>query len=838
MSGEWIATVCYMCYSHCGVKVRLEDGRIVDIKGDDNNPHSLGKLCPKGKAAIMGVYDPYRVKHPLIRTNPEKGIGVDPKWREISWDDALDIVVKKVKQAREQDPRKVVLAGLEFGFSFFQAAFLSALGSPNWVRSPGYFCGNVLHMVDYLMGASFYLEPDYELCKYCLMVGSEEGFMVDKNANRMTQKVAEARARGMKVVVVNPICSHAAAKADEWVPIRPGTDGYFALALLNILLNELGVYDVSFLKRFTNGPYLVGPDGQYVRDPVSGKPLVWDSSQAKALAYNEVDSQAMALEGKYTAQGLPACTAFELLKTHVQKYTPEGAERVTTIRAETTRRLGHELAEAASIGSTIVLNGQRLPLRPVSLQWAKGPECHRHGGHTGLALQLVSVVLGAMDVPGGMLGNKTVGPNWMPREGPDGMLMPATAQTHLSLPFPGSEPKSPECLDLRELFPVAAQTCTLFETGVLESEKYRLPYQPEVILHINSNLMMASSNPRDLARAFCKIPFMVSFAIYLDETVELADVVLPDTQFLERFCPFPNWRTVGMVVGQTPWYWPIAQPVVAPVGQARPWAQVLLEIAQSAGFGPELNVVFNTMLELKEPYRLEPEGRYNLEEIADAWAKNWFGPERDISWFKQHGVITFPKKVEEAYPRIFFPGRIPVYLEHFPRIGRKLKQVTEEMGLSWDVSDYQPLPDWRPCEAYEQTEGPHDLFAVNYKLPFHTISVTPQNPWLNELSEHHPYAYKIILNADTGREKGIRDGDLISVESPYGQVQGSAKLSQGVHPEVVAIAGAFGHWAAGMPVARNKGVHFNSLLSARLNRIDMLSASIDACVKVKLIKQT
>jgi molybdopterin-containing oxidoreductase family molybdopterin binding subunit len=349
--------------------------------------------------------------------------------------------------------------------------------------------------------------------------------------------------------------------------------------------------------------------------------------------------------------------------------------------------------------------------------------------------------------------------------------------------------------------------------------------------------MMASSNPKELAAAFSQVPFMVSFAVHLDETAELADIVLPDTQFLERFCPFPNWRTVGMVVGQTPWYWPIAQPVAEPAGQARPWAQVFLEIAQAAGFGPELNMVFNTMLDLKEPYRLEAKARYSLEEIADAWAKNWFGPERDIAWFKQHGLITFPKKVEEAYPRPFFSARIPVYLEHFPGIGEKLKQVTDEMGISWDLSDYQPLPDWRGCEAHEQADDKFDLFAINYKLPFHTISVTPQNPWLDELSKHHPYAYKVILNAATARAKGIRDGDPVSVESSYGRVQGLAKLSQGVHPEVVAIAGAFGHWAAGMPVARGKGAHFNSLLSARLSRVDMLSASIDACVKVKVTKQ-
>lgn len=833
---EWIPTVCYMCYSHCGIKVRKANGLVVDIKGDEANPHSLGKVCAKAKAAIMGLYDPSRTKKPLKRTNPQKGIGVDPKWQEISWEEALTFVADRLRKIRQEDPRKLVFAGLDFGHSYYQAAFQSAFGTHNWVHAPGYFCGNVLHLVHYLMEGSFFAEPDYSLCNYCLLVGSEEGFMVNKNSTRMAQRMADARARGMRVVVVNPVCTNGASKADEWVPIRPGTDGAFALAFLNLLLNELGAYDSSFIKRYTTGPYLVGGDGLFLRMPKTGKPLAWDTATSSTRPYDMVPPEDAAIEGEFSTEFGLGQPAFQLIKAHVKKYGPEEAAQITTIPAETIYRLAQEFAQAARIGSTIVIEGKELPLRPAALQWTKGSVCHKHGSMVGLALQLINTVVGAVDVPGGLLGNKTVGPYWRPQEGPDGILMPAASQIHIALPYPGRKAKAPETVDLKEFFPVGSSTHPMFEEGMARPEKYFLPYRPEMMLHINSNIMMTTSNPKGMAEALSKIPFLVSCALYIDETVEWADIVLPDAHFLERLLPFPNYRTLGMVVGPGQWYWPMAQPVVEPANEARPWNQVLVDLAARAGFISDFNMMLNLALNLKEPYKLELDIKYQLPEIADRWAQSWFGQERGLDWFKQHGVITFPKKVEETYPRPFFTSRIPIYLEHFQKAGQDLKKVTRELGLDWDTSDYQPLPDWKPCPAYEMKEQDYDLYAVNYKTPIHTFSFTAQNPWLDELAQHHPYAYKILINSEVAKRKEIKEDDFIWVESNYGRVKGRAKPTEGIHPEVVGIAGVFGHWAKGMPVARGKGAHFNSLLSAVPENIDMVAGSLDACVKVKVSK--
>lgn len=837
---EVVPTICDMCYASCGIKVRKLNGLVVDIDGQEGNPNSLGKVCAKGKAGIIGLYDPYRLKSPLRRTSKEKGIGVDPQWQEISWEEALEITAEKLKEIREDNPRRMVFAGLDFQDSLFWPLFKSAYGAGCRGMIPAdYFCGNVLHLLHYLMEGAFFVEVDLELCNYCLLVGSQEGFMANKNPVRSALKMAEARARGMKLVVVDPVCSVAAAKADEWVPIRPGTDGALALGLLNVILNELGLYDTVYLREYTNGPYLVGPDRHYVREAATNKPLVWDLTDDRAKPYDSEGLKVSAIEGSYTANGLKCHPAFQLLMEHVKGYKVEEVSRITTIPAETIYRMAREFGEAARIGSTIVIEGKELPYRPAAVAWTRGAECHKHGGLTGLALQLLNVVVGAIDVPGGLLGNKTVDRvmdlSWAPKEGPDGLLVPGVNPITY-LPYPARAVQRPQSIDLTELFPVAASTPVLVEEGVLNPEKYQLPYRPAGLVHTRSNFMMSTASPARMAEVLKKIPFMVSFARHLDETVEFSDIVFPDAHYLESFLPFPNFA-IGFIGGPGFWYRAVAHRVVEPAFQARPAAEVFLELAARVGVIDDLYIMVNNLLKLKKPYQLQPGKKYSLEEIGEIWASSWFSPEQGLDRFKEKGFQLYQaKKLEEVYPRPFIKGRIPIYQEYFIRAGQDMERVTKELGLDWDTSDFQPLPDWKPCRAFEELSREDGFYAVNYRLPFHAFTPTIQNPWLCELGEYHPYAYKILINAGAAGRMGIEDGDEIVVESIAGKVKGRAKVSEGVHPEVVAIAGAFGHWCQGMPVARGKGVHFNALLPSTPDSVDFLSATLDGCVKVKVYR--
>ncbi len=833
-----VLSVCYMCYNCCGIRVHKVDGWISEIDGDTSNPYNLGKLCAKGKAGMMGLYNPYRIKSPLKRTNPEKGLNVDPGWQEISWDEAMNILVEKLSRLRKEDPRKLVLAGLDFHHFITMWAFASAYGTPNiWKGAADYFCGNALHSVLYMTNGTFQAKPDLDFCNYCILIGNQLGFMVGSNAVPMTRKMAEARARGMKLIVVDPVCTAAGSKASEWVPIRPGTDGAFALAILNLLVNELGIYDADFLRRYTNAVYLVGPQGRYVRDPVSGKPLAWDLSQNKPVSFDQGDCSHFTLEGQYQAGEHSCWPAFQLLKDHVRKYTAEMVSDICSVPAETIRRIAQEFGQAVMVGSKITIRGKSLPYRPAVVNWSRGAIGHKHAMLTALAIQLINIVVGAMDVPGGQLGSNPVGPDWAPKEGPDGLLVPSPIQQIVEGAFPARRVKAPESLDLMELFPLASYAAPLFEAAVLEPDKFGLDYRPEVMLHFHSNLLMGTSNPNRMEKVLRKIPFIASFAFLMDETVQFADLVLPDTHYLERLYPFPNHVAHFVPEGLGSWHWMVAQPVVKPAAAARSWQEVLLQLADRLKLRQELYMILNQRLNFKEPYQLDPAKNYSWEEIADCWAKSWFGPERGYDWFKENGFfISGDKKVEEAYPRPFFKARIPIYYEHFIEAGEEVRKVTQELGLNWDTSDYQPLPDWKPCLAHKE-EGEFDLYPVNFKLPFHTFSLTTENPWLNEIAEHNPYAYKILINTQVAEKKDIQDGDGVWIESASGKIKGQAKLTECIHPETVGIAGTFGHWGKGLTIGKEKGAHFNSLLDSELDRIDLVSTALDCCVKVKLHKQ-
>ncbi len=225
-----------------------------------------------GLSGIQLLYDPHRVDRPLRRTNSEKGIGVDPGWEEISWDEALDVIVAKLEKIRTEDPRRLHLAGNSMSLpptAYMAGVFMPAFGSPNMFISNGHQCGNAEHILARTLHASITTNPDVDHCDYLLLFGCQVGFGTYYAVTSMAQQVAEARDRGMKVVVVDPYLSTAAEKADEWIPIRPGTDGAMACALLNLLLNEHGLYDRHYLAHHTDGPYLVGSDGDYCRNGAS-----------------------------------------------------------------------------------------------------------------------------------------------------------------------------------------------------------------------------------------------------------------------------------------------------------------------------------------------------------------------------------------------------------------------------------------------------------------------------------------------------------------------------------------------------------------------------------------
>ncbi len=838
---EWIPTLCDMCYNYCGILVRRKDGLAVEIKGNPDHPNNKGKVCGKSLAGLMGLYNPYRVKTPLKRTNPEKGIGIDPKWKEISWDEALDTVAQKLKKIRAEDPRKLIFYYWErFNRDIYLNCF-NAFGTPNVSIGPAHIhCGNNRHPIDITYHASFRESVDFPRCNYLLLIGSQLGSALDTRATAAMAGIAEARARGMRMVVVDPRYTDAAKIASEWIPIRPGTDAAFALALLNLLLNYLHIYDAKYLKLYTNAPYLVGPDGKYMREAETKKPLIWDREDGRAKAFDDPEVKDFLLEGSVYFEGTECKPAFQLLKDHIRPYTPEKVSQITTIPASTIRRLAEEIGEAAQIGSTVVMDGMELPLRPVAVSWHKGSSAHKHSMLAGIAMKLLSVVLGTLDVPGGVLSMPSLyGPLTAPDVGADGLMIPggfrhATGQGL----YPLRKVRKPETIDLREIFPFRFSG-NAFDIMVLTNPKaYGIPYTPEMAIIYRTNVVTNSGSPQEVAAALKQLQFIVTISTELDEMAEFADIVLPDVHYLETLSFYGDIDGTVQAGGPGVFWYSVTQPVVEPPFEPpfkiRHASDIFIELASRAGFLKDFNSLLNINWNLKGPYALDPLKKYSLEELSDRRARNMFGEEKGLDWFKKHGVLKQEKNLKQAYHRVFHNARVPVYFEQFLRGKEEVSKICGELKLELDLSDFQPLPDWKPCPAYEEKSADFDLFCINFKVYNHSFGMTASNPWLNELAQQRR-TYDIWMNTETGHRKGIQDGNRIRMETSYGVVvEGNVKLTEAIHPEVVGVPGVFGQWAKGRPTAFGKGVQSSSLLRRSVDTIDFVSGALDHCVKVKV----
>src|SRR5271157_3811425 len=853
----WIDTLCGRCYASCGIRVRRINGVAVKIEGQPNSPHgSRGGTCAKGLAGLQVLYDPNRLKVPLKRTNPEKGLFVDPQWKEISWDEALDEIAQKLKKVVEKDPRRLLWQGTTVRPCYSMGnmvPILETLGDPlRYQGGGGLHCGQGAHKIAGLIHGSWSVVPDFRYCNYAIYFGANKGGGSGHSAATCIRLAAEARARGMKLVAFDPLRNFASSKASEWIPIVPGTDGAVMLAMSNIIVNELKMYDEKYLELKTNAPYLVGDDGRYLRDEKSGEPLVWDSMTGTAKVYDDPSIGDFAMEGEFEIDGKRCHPAFEMVREHLKKYTPEMASRVSSVPASTIRRIATEFAEAASIGSTIVVDGHELPFRPASAVLFRGGEGHENSYHTCAALALLNQVVGSADVPGGTLGwtpvsfgfPETGKPAMHVWKSKDGMLAVDRFGSTFGLKRPGPWPsRAPEFHgdpSFHDIFSLMLHS-PFVASGDQAEMWQKIGFQGgiEMMIAWGANTIMSVANREVVAETLMKIPFIVVSELYSTELAEgFADILLPDTCYLEEY----DWlQGSGMAFnypfGKDDWSYHILQPVVEPQYQRRNFHDVMWELMDRIGRRDQLMETFNKMYDFAEEYKIKPDERITRSDLCNRMVKSIFGPEHDWNWFKEHGFITWPKKVEEAYWRWFTDCRVPIYLEHLIDIGKKTEEITAKLGIDIDTSQYTPLISWTPCTIHRVDDEAYDLYCFSYRDILHTGSHTMEQPWLDEVSSINPFTYNIAMHAATAKEKNLRDGDTVELESVTGRkVTGTLKLLTGIHPKAVGIAACSGHWAKGMPIARGKGTNFDILLEIDLKHCDPICLNLETAVRIKIRK--
>jgi len=818
---------------------------------------SKGGICAKGLAGLQVLYDPNRLNVPLKRTNPKKGIFADPQWKEITWDEALDEIASRLKEVVTKDPKRLLWQGTTVRPSYIMGnmvPIMQVLGRPNWyLGGGGLHCGQGAHGIAGLVHGSWSIVPDFRYCKYAIYFGANKGGGSGHSAAANIRLAAEARARGMKLVVFDPVRIGASGKATEWIPIVPGTDGAVALAMCNVILNEISIFDRAYVKARTNGPYLVGPNGRYVRDEESGKPYVWDSADGKAKRYDDRTIQELALEGVFDVHGTEARPAFHLLKDHLRQYTCEKAAQVSGVPEKKIRSVAMEFAEAASIGSTIVIDGHVLPYRPVSAVIFRGGQGHENSYHTCAAVSLLNQIMGAADVPGGTLGWTPVSfgfpgtgkPAMHITTGKDGMLEVDRFGSTFGLKRPGPwPPREPEWHgdpSLHDLFPLALHS-PFFASSDQEEVWQKIGWKGgiEMLISWGTNTVMSVGNRDIVAEALTKIPFIVVSELYSTELAEgFADILLPDTCYLEE----SDWLqgsglAFNFPLGLDDWAYHISQPVVEQKHLRRNFIDVMWEIVERIGKWEEFVEVLNRTYDFSETYKLKKGEKVTRLELCNRMVKSIFGSDRDWKWFMKNGYVKWDKRVEEAYWRAFTDCRVPIYLEHLLDIGEKAKPLFEKLGLDIDMSQYKALISWTPCSIHRADNPEYDLYCFSYRDILHTGSHTMEQPWLDEVSEINPYTYNIVMNVHKAREKGLKDGDRVVLESVQGRkVTGRLKVMEGIHREAAGIAACSGHWAQGMPIAKGKGTNFDILLEIDLKHVDPVCLNMETAVRVKIGKE-
>lgn len=815
----WIPFYCHQCGMGPDLaRAHVVNGVVLKVEGDPNFRDKVlcpSLVCVKAQGLVQKLYNPYRIKTPMKRTNPKKGMDEDPGFVEISWDEALNILTNKLKEVRGKGvvnengvPRVAIGAGSGPASSGYQGVgwgpFWAAWGPTESLSGGGGIkCYHGEHVYGELWRRAFVNAPDFSLCNLEILFGRNQNATIVEIGASGFKAYADARVRGMKHIHISPDLNLTAAKADEWIPIKIKTDAAFLFAMINVILHEMDwrkVCDIDFLKKMTNSPYLIGPKGYYVRDSETKKPLVWDAGDNKVKVFDDPTIKDFALEGTYTVTGIESGPdgetytanqgkpSFQLLIEHVKDYTPEWASGITDVPAETIRRIAREFVGQAMVGATIEIDGKRLPYRPVSINLGKSVN-NGWGSYQCIWAQYVLLTLvGALEVPGGNLACWTLIYMFVPfMRDADGF------------PLSGVQPTSKEKWEWppkdrcgsKTITPLAGPGPVYMGASGLTWKSFVEPLEkwpssiPDIYIFWFTNPVSSNYDSNLIRKAFEKIPFTVSIAYTISESNWYADLILPEGIDIESLQL--KWGPRGYKAAWEYSGWTIRQPVVKPLFNTRDLTDIYTELADRLGMLPAYNSIINGMEGLKDtPWELEPMKKYSVEEIVDRQCKANTEGKYDLEWFKKNGAILWPQskltwylhvKMTEQGMRYQLP-----YQEATRRTGEELKRRLDEVGIHW--WDYQAeeythaLPKWENWRAiYEEIfqAGPeYDMWLTSHRGHQIAWAHNADVPWIIEVGKDTLDVPGVVINPETARKKGIKNGDRVCLESRFGKTTASS----------------------------------------------------------------
>ncbi len=892
---------CYQCVAGPDLlQVVTEDDVPTEIR--PNAPAAAihpagGKVCVKAFGLIQKTHNPNRIKTPMMRTNPKKGRNEDPGFKPVSWDDALDAIAARLREIRktgltckEGFPRVAASfggGGTPTAYMGTFPAFLAAWGpvDMSFGSGQGVKCYHSEHLYGELWHRAFTVCPDTPLAELIISFGAN----VEASGGVCgVRRHADARDRGVRRIQVEPHLSVTGACSAEWIPIRPKTDAAFLFAMLHVILHEIPRerLDIPFLKERSSSPYLVAPNGFYLRDPETRKPLLWDLKSGRAVPFDTPDTDP-ALEGEFNVSGIEdgpddaqwehrdvaVRPAFSHLVDHLAQYGPEWAAGICDVPAARIRETAQAWIDHAHVGETIEVDGVTMPFRPVSISLGKTVNNGWGGYECVWARTLMAVLIGGLEVPGGTLGttvrlNRPADNRWSSVvPGRDGFMNYPMNPTDRE----NWHDRSISRHEHQTLVPLAANSPWSQALGpthlawmMQRQDLEHLPHTPPPDLWFvyRTNPAISFWDTNAVSEAMAKFPFTVCFAYTMDETNHMADILLPEctdleglqliriggSKYVEQF-----WDNQGFA---------LRDPAASPRGEARDFTWIATELAHRAGILENYNRAINKgaagvrLFGEGYDFSLDENRPHEVEEIWDhvcraASAELTDGAEsQGLDYYREHGFRAkpFPRKRWYLYPVMVEQNlrfELP-YQERLLRIGQELGARLHETGITWwdrQLREYEPMPHWQDPPGIYDAALQKAYGATVADFPFWLITArSMQYSWggnagiqmIHEVAANIAGHGGVVINSATAARLGINEGDAVEVASPIGTTRGRAILRSGIRPDTLLMIGQFDHWKT--PFAKDLNTpSMNSLVPMLLDLTDATGSGADL-VRVRITR--
>ncbi|WP_415774590.1 molybdopterin oxidoreductase family protein [Paraburkholderia sp. J11-2] len=872
-----------MCACRCGIRVHLREGEVRYIDGNPEHPLNQGVICAKGSSGIMKQYSPARLTQPLMR---KQGAGRgEAQFEPVSWDVALETIEKRLAHLRATDPKKFALFTGRDQMQALTGLFARQFGTPNYAAHGGFCSANMAAGMIYTMGGSFWEfgGPDLDRAKLFIMIGTAE----DHHSNPLKIAISKFKRAGGRFIAINPIRTGYAAIADEWVPIRPGTDGALFMALIHELI-EADAYDHEFVKRFTNAGELLDMRtqshtfGLFVKDAnlPEGNPLFpqnhlwWDENTGRAVQHHTPGAQP-ALDGRYVLDdGTPVAPSFALLRERFKETTPEWAQEITGISADTIRRLASEMAQTARDHKITLpiewtdawgVRHESVTGNPIAFHAMRGLAAHSNGFQSIRALAVLMSLLGTIDRPGGFRHKspypRAVPPSAKPPSSPND-VKPNTPLPAGPLGWPAApgdlfidEAGEPVRIDKAFSWEYPLAVHGLMHNVITNAWRGD-PYPIDTLLIFMANMAWNSSmNTSEVRKMLTdrgpdgeyKIPFLVVCDAFQSEMTAFADLILPDTTYLERHDAMSMLdRPISEFDGPVD---SVRVPVLERTGECRPFQEVLVEL------GSRLKLPAFTTAEGERKYKDYPDFIVNFQTAPDSgvgFLIGWRGKDGDKAlvgepnprqWeeYAKHNCVfhyTLPEElqymrgvngpylqfaVEKGFRKFAEPILIQLYSDVMQKFRLAAQGKTDARQPPEHLRErveryFDPLPFWyAPLELATTDLERYPLAAVTQRPMAMYHSWDSQNAWLRQIHGEN-YLY---VNPRMAQENGIEDGGWIYVESQWGKVRCMARYSEAVEPGTVwtwnAIGKAAGAWNLGPDANESqRGFLLNHLITEEL----------------------